>query len=143
MTSGLTYIVERFKDFDGSANIFLNGVVRSRLACSPRKISDLTGSLHEREADGFPFLIPPISCLFRSAQVAQRGVIAAVQGYPACPGHGPASMKIGDERAERRERPACQPSLWRQSAAQVAQQPGVIAATRISGLPCKRCVPRR
>ncbi|WP_421262325.1 PhoH family protein [Aeromonas jandaei] len=32
VTSGLTYIVERFKDFDGSANIFLNGVVRSRLA---------------------------------------------------------------------------------------------------------------
>ncbi|BBU03361.1 MULTISPECIES: PhoH family protein [Aeromonas] len=32
VTSGLTYIVERFKDFDGSVNIFLNGVVRSRLA---------------------------------------------------------------------------------------------------------------
>lgn len=32
VTSGLTYIVERFKDFDGSANIFLNGVMRSRLA---------------------------------------------------------------------------------------------------------------
>lgn len=32
VTSGLTYIVERFKDFDGSANIFLKGVVRSRLA---------------------------------------------------------------------------------------------------------------
>lgn len=32
VTSGLTYIVERFKDFEGSANIFLNGVVRSRLA---------------------------------------------------------------------------------------------------------------
>ncbi|MFK0667952.1 PhoH family protein [Aeromonas salmonicida] len=32
VTSGLTYIVERFKDFDGSANIFLNGVVRSKLA---------------------------------------------------------------------------------------------------------------
>ena len=32
VTSGLTYIVERFKDFDGSTNIFLNGVVRSRLA---------------------------------------------------------------------------------------------------------------
>ncbi|MCL1078956.1 PhoH family protein [Parashewanella spongiae] len=32
VTSGLTYIVERFKDFDGSANIYLNGVVRSRLA---------------------------------------------------------------------------------------------------------------
>ncbi|MFM5325558.1 PhoH family protein [Aeromonas veronii] len=32
VTSGLTYIVERFKGFDGSANIFLNGVVRSRLA---------------------------------------------------------------------------------------------------------------
>ena len=28
VTSGLTYIVERFKDFDGSANIFLNGVVQ-------------------------------------------------------------------------------------------------------------------
>lgn len=32
VTSGLTYIVERFKSFDGSANIFLNGVIRSRLA---------------------------------------------------------------------------------------------------------------
>ncbi len=32
VTSGLTYIVERFKDFEGSANVFLNGVIRSRLA---------------------------------------------------------------------------------------------------------------
>jgi len=32
VTSGLTYMVERFKDFEGSANIDLNGVVRSRLA---------------------------------------------------------------------------------------------------------------
>jgi len=32
VTSGLTYIVERFKHFEGSANVFLNGVVRSRLA---------------------------------------------------------------------------------------------------------------
>lgn len=32
VTSGLTYIVERFKDFPGSAAINLNGVVRSRLA---------------------------------------------------------------------------------------------------------------
>ncbi|MDA0148613.1 PhoH family protein [Vibrio sp. LaRot3] len=32
VTSGLTYMVERFKDFEGSANIHLNGVVRSRLA---------------------------------------------------------------------------------------------------------------
>ncbi|MCX9502032.1 PhoH family protein [Vibrio cholerae] len=32
VTSGLTYIVERFKNFEGSANIHLNGVVRSRLA---------------------------------------------------------------------------------------------------------------
>lgn len=32
VTSGLTYIVERFKPFEGSANVFLNGVVRSRLA---------------------------------------------------------------------------------------------------------------
>ncbi len=32
VTSGLTYIVERFREFEGSANIFLNGVVRSRLA---------------------------------------------------------------------------------------------------------------
>ena len=32
VTSGLTYIVERFKDFDGSANVFLKGVQRSRLA---------------------------------------------------------------------------------------------------------------
>ena len=32
VTSGLTYIVERFKNFPGSATINLNGVVRSRLA---------------------------------------------------------------------------------------------------------------
>ncbi len=32
VTSGLTYIVERFKNFEGSASIYLNGVVRSRLA---------------------------------------------------------------------------------------------------------------
>ncbi|MFP8968409.1 PhoH family protein [Pokkaliibacter sp. CJK22405] len=32
VTSGLTYVVERFKPFIGSANIHLNGVVRSRLA---------------------------------------------------------------------------------------------------------------
>ncbi|AXQ14766.1 MULTISPECIES: PhoH family protein [Shewanella] len=32
VTSGLTYMVERFKNFEGSANIYLNGVVRSRLA---------------------------------------------------------------------------------------------------------------
>ncbi|SHI24962.1 PhoH family protein [Ferrimonas marina] len=32
VTSGLTYLVERFKMFDGSANVYLNGVVRSRLA---------------------------------------------------------------------------------------------------------------
>lgn len=32
VTSGLTYIVERFKDFEGSASLYLNGVVRSRLA---------------------------------------------------------------------------------------------------------------
>ncbi|MGO1297606.1 MAG: PhoH family protein [Vibrio sp.] len=32
VTSGLTYLVERFKTFEGSANIHLNGVVRSRLA---------------------------------------------------------------------------------------------------------------
>ena len=32
VTSGLTYIVERFKHFEGSANIYLNGVIRSRLA---------------------------------------------------------------------------------------------------------------
>lgn len=32
VTSGLTYIVERFKDFEGSANVYLNGVIRSRLA---------------------------------------------------------------------------------------------------------------
>jgi len=32
VTSGLTYIVEKFKDFPGSATINLNGVVRSRLA---------------------------------------------------------------------------------------------------------------
>ena len=32
LTSGLTYVVERFKNFEGSANIHLTGVVRSRLA---------------------------------------------------------------------------------------------------------------
>ena len=32
LTSGLTYIVERFKNFPGSTTINLNGVVRSRLA---------------------------------------------------------------------------------------------------------------
>jgi len=32
LTSGLTYIVERFKDFPGSTTINLNGVVRSKLA---------------------------------------------------------------------------------------------------------------
>ncbi|ENM3765106.1 PhoH family protein [Vibrio cholerae] len=32
VTSGLTYMVECFKNFEGSANIHLNGVVRSRLA---------------------------------------------------------------------------------------------------------------
>jgi len=32
VTSGLTYIVERFKDYPGSATINLNGVVRSSLA---------------------------------------------------------------------------------------------------------------
>lgn len=32
LTSGLTYIVEKFKDFPGSATVNLNGVVRSRLA---------------------------------------------------------------------------------------------------------------
>jgi PhoH-like ATPase len=32
VTSGLTYIVEKFKYFEGGANIYLNGVIRSRLA---------------------------------------------------------------------------------------------------------------
>ncbi len=32
VTSGLTYIVERFKHFEGGATVNLNGVVRSRLA---------------------------------------------------------------------------------------------------------------
>ncbi|MFD2165232.1 PhoH family protein [Thalassotalea euphylliae] len=32
VTSGLTYIVERFKEFPGSTTVNLNGVVRSRLA---------------------------------------------------------------------------------------------------------------
>ncbi len=32
VTSGLTYIVERFKKFEGSGTVYLNGVVRSRLA---------------------------------------------------------------------------------------------------------------
>ncbi|MCM2681284.1 PhoH family protein [Echinimonas agarilytica] len=32
VTSGLTYIAERFRSFEGSAHVYLNGVVRSRLA---------------------------------------------------------------------------------------------------------------
>ena len=32
VTSGLTYVVEKFKDFEGSANVYLEGAVRSRLA---------------------------------------------------------------------------------------------------------------
>lgn len=32
VTSGLTYIVEKFKNFEGSSTITLEGVVRSRLA---------------------------------------------------------------------------------------------------------------
>lgn len=32
VTSGLTYIVETFKQFEGSANVYLDGAVRSRLA---------------------------------------------------------------------------------------------------------------
>ncbi|WAJ70773.1 PhoH family protein [Catenovulum adriaticum] len=32
LTSGLTYIVERFKDFEGSATVHIAGVMRSRLA---------------------------------------------------------------------------------------------------------------
>lgn len=32
LTSGLTYVVERFKGFNGSANIHLEGIFRSRLA---------------------------------------------------------------------------------------------------------------
>lgn len=32
LTSGLTYVVERFKDYDGAANIHLEGIFRSRLA---------------------------------------------------------------------------------------------------------------
>ncbi|MEZ9869010.1 PhoH family protein [Vibrio sp. 10N.261.51.A3] len=32
VTSGLTYVIEKFKNYEGSANIYLNGVVRSRLA---------------------------------------------------------------------------------------------------------------
>lgn len=32
LTSGLTYLVERFKDFDGAANVHLEGIFRSRLA---------------------------------------------------------------------------------------------------------------
>jgi len=32
VTSGLTYVVEKFKDFEGSANVYLKGAVRSRLA---------------------------------------------------------------------------------------------------------------
>lgn len=32
LTSGLTYIVERFKGFEGAANVHLEGIFRSRLA---------------------------------------------------------------------------------------------------------------
>ncbi|WP_026376371.1 PhoH family protein [Aestuariibacter salexigens] len=32
VTSGLTYLVEKFKNFSGSSTVYLNGVVRSRLA---------------------------------------------------------------------------------------------------------------
>ena len=32
LTSGLTYIVERFKGFDGAANVHFEGIFRSRLA---------------------------------------------------------------------------------------------------------------
>jgi PhoH-like ATPase len=32
LTSGLTYLVERFKDYEGAANIHLEGIFRSRLA---------------------------------------------------------------------------------------------------------------
>jgi len=32
VTSGLTYLVEKFKNFEGSSTITLDGVVRSRLA---------------------------------------------------------------------------------------------------------------
>jgi len=37
LTSGLTYIVEKFRNFSGSATISLDGVVRSRLAESAEK----------------------------------------------------------------------------------------------------------
>lgn len=37
LTSGLTYIVERFKDFSGSATIHIDGVVRSKLASFAEK----------------------------------------------------------------------------------------------------------
>ena len=32
LTSGLTYIVERFKDYPGAANVHLEGIFRSELA---------------------------------------------------------------------------------------------------------------
>ncbi|MGH1461405.1 MAG: PhoH family protein [Neptuniibacter sp.] len=32
LTSGLTYLVERFKDYEGAANVHLEGIFRSRLA---------------------------------------------------------------------------------------------------------------
>jgi PhoH-like ATPase len=37
LTSGLTYIVERFKDFEGSATIHIAGVMRSKLASFAEK----------------------------------------------------------------------------------------------------------
>ena len=37
LTSGLTYIVERFKDFEGSATVHIAGVMRSRLASFAEK----------------------------------------------------------------------------------------------------------
>jgi len=37
LTSGLTYIVESFKNFSGSAHVFLNGVERSKLASFAEK----------------------------------------------------------------------------------------------------------
>ncbi|WP_017446052.1 PhoH family protein [Gayadomonas joobiniege] len=37
LTSGLTYIVEGFKDFEGSATVHIDGVVRSRLASFAEK----------------------------------------------------------------------------------------------------------
>ena len=95
--------------------------------------------MRKGKPDGFPFLIPPISCLSRSQVAQQPRVIAAVQDIRlALQGDGSCVDEehlIGDELGivlgtTGRDHQLVSPSLWRQSAAQVAQQPGVIAAVQ-------------